>query len=306
MLTYVDGSLFLSPAQVLVNTVNTVGVMGKGIAKDFKYFFPEMFREYQIRCENNSLDIGKLYLYRGSRKWVLNFPTKKHWRNPSRPEYIEAGLRTFVAGYERSGITSIAFPQLGCGNGELDWENQVQPLVERYLGRLPIDVFVHHFRRADHPEHHDIEGTRAWLRSEPETLAFTEVWDDLQRMVGSGRELRAIGNGHAFSTRVTESSELGLIIDDGEQFLVRLDSLLETWQTLRAAGFITAASLPDGLDDRAGEVLAVLTSLPYVRHVQVSQCRIDRPGEYRDAVQLVPRPASGAKRTTVVHRVEPS
>jgi len=146
MLTYVDGSLFHSPARVLVNTVNVVGVMGKGIAKDFKAFFPEMFHDYQLRCENKTIDIGKLQLYRGPHKWVLNFPTKKHWRNPSKPEYIEAGLRAFVSGYARNGITSIAFPRLGCGNGELDWERQVRPLLERYLSRLPIDVYVHHFR----------------------------------------------------------------------------------------------------------------------------------------------------------------
>ncbi len=134
MLIYVDGDLFLSPAHVLVNTVNTVGVMGKGIAKDFKFFFPEMFREYQSRCENNSIDIGKLFLFRTATKWILNFPTKKHWRNPSKTEYIEAGLKAFVAGYARTGITSIAFPRLGCGNGELDWEKQVRPLMEKHLG----------------------------------------------------------------------------------------------------------------------------------------------------------------------------
>ena len=87
MITYVACDLFLSPARVLVNTVNTVGVMGKGIAKDFKQIYPEMFREYQLLCENNWFDIGKLWLYKTQNKWILNFPTKRHWRQPSRPEY---------------------------------------------------------------------------------------------------------------------------------------------------------------------------------------------------------------------------
>src|SRR5258708_35436993 len=98
MITYVRGDLLRSPAKGLVNTVNTVGVMGKGIAKDFKTIFPEMFGEYQKVCEQRKLEVGKLFLWRGPHKWVLNFPTKKHWRNPSKPEFIEAGLKAVVGG----------------------------------------------------------------------------------------------------------------------------------------------------------------------------------------------------------------
>ena len=97
--TYVRGNIFESPAETLVNTVNTVGVMGKGIAYEFKRLYPEMFREYRDLCERGSLQIGALYLYRTDHKSVLNFPTKKHWRSPSQPEYIEEGLKTFVRTY---------------------------------------------------------------------------------------------------------------------------------------------------------------------------------------------------------------
>src|SRR5437773_477164 len=114
MITYVKGTLFESPAKTLVNTVNTVGVMGKGIAKRFKEIYPEMFSKYQHLCENKQLQIGKLWLYKTEHKWILNFPTKVHWRQPSRPEYIEEGLRAFAASYPTQGITSIAFPRLGC------------------------------------------------------------------------------------------------------------------------------------------------------------------------------------------------
>ncbi len=85
MITYVSGDLFKTPARVLVNTVNTVGVMGKGVAKEFKRLFPQMFQEYRGACENKKFDIGNLFLYKTPNKWVLNFPTKRHWRNPSRP-----------------------------------------------------------------------------------------------------------------------------------------------------------------------------------------------------------------------------
>ena len=90
--------------------------MGKGIALQFKKKYPEMFTAYQRVCEKRQIDTGKLYLWKSPEKWVLMFPTKKHWRNPSRMEYIESGLQKFVDNYERLGIESIAFPKLGCGN----------------------------------------------------------------------------------------------------------------------------------------------------------------------------------------------
>lgn len=92
MITYVEGDLFTSPAQVLVNTVNTVGVMGKGIAKEFKDIYPDMFRACRRLCERDELIVGKIFLHRTPHKWVLNFPTKRHWRQRSRVEDIEAGL----------------------------------------------------------------------------------------------------------------------------------------------------------------------------------------------------------------------
>jgi O-acetyl-ADP-ribose deacetylase (regulator of RNase III) len=185
MITYVVCDLFLSPARVLVNTVNTVGVMGKGIAKSFKQIYPDMFREYQDLCEKGAFNIGNLWLYKTPNKWVLNFPTKKHWRQPSKPEFIEEGLKKFIDTYHVYGITSISFPLLGCGNGELDWETQVRPLMERYLKNLPITVYIHLLFRKDPfmPEHRTIKEMQNWLRGEPESLAFAEVWDDLSSLL---------------------------------------------------------------------------------------------------------------------------
>ena len=158
MLSYVKGNLFESPAHVLVNTVNTVGIMGKGIAKTFKSIYPDMFKTYQKLCEEKKIDIGKLWLYKTNNKWILHFPTKKHWRSPSKVEFVESGLQNFVNNYADLGITNIAFPPLGCGNGELNWEKQVQPLMEKYLKGLPIDVFVYLYDAKDEekPEHKNI------------------------------------------------------------------------------------------------------------------------------------------------------
>lgn len=88
------------------------------------------------------LEPGKLYLWRKSEKWILLFPTKVHWRNPSKLEYIELGLKKFVDNWKKLGINSIAFPRLGCGNDNLNW-NDVRPLMEKYLKDLPIDVYIY-------------------------------------------------------------------------------------------------------------------------------------------------------------------
>lgn len=146
MLEYTESSLFDSPAQTLVNAVNTVGVMGRGIALEFKRRYPEMFARYKEQCDSGRLWIGSLHLYQTDHHWVLNFPTKEHWRQPSKPEWIEKGLQEFVREFAALGITSASFPQLGCGSGGLDWEQVVKPMMEKYLAVLSIPVYVHVLR----------------------------------------------------------------------------------------------------------------------------------------------------------------
>ena len=141
MIEYVDGDIFDVRAQTIVNPVNTMGVMGKGLALEFKNKYPEMFKSYHNICANHQFAIGQLMLFHADDRWVLLFPTKENWRNPSRLEYIEAGLQKFVETYKRKGITSIAFPKLGCGNGGLDWDD-VRQLMVKYLDPLPIPVFI--------------------------------------------------------------------------------------------------------------------------------------------------------------------
>lgn len=143
MITYDQGSLFTSSAQALVNTVNTVGVMGKGIALSFKIQYPDMFQAYKAACADGKVRIGSLWLWNAPARLIVNFPTKKHWRNPSQLPWIEDGLKAFVNLYEAAGITSVAFPPLGCGNGGLDFLTQVQPLMEQYLAPLPIAVTIY-------------------------------------------------------------------------------------------------------------------------------------------------------------------
>jgi O-acetyl-ADP-ribose deacetylase (regulator of RNase III)/uncharacterized protein YwgA len=135
------GNLFESKAQTLVNTVNCVGIMGKGIAQEFKKRYPEMFKDYKDRCTKGEVQLGKPYIFKSlyDDKAIINFPTKKHWRSVSRIEDINNGLEYLTTKYKDWGITSIAFPPLGCGNGGLEWDD-VGPLLYRELSKLDIPV----------------------------------------------------------------------------------------------------------------------------------------------------------------------
>ncbi|MBV9280934.1 MAG: macro domain-containing protein [Chloroflexi bacterium] len=142
MVEIVKGDILESDAQTLVNTVNCVGVMGKGIALEFKNRFPDMYQDYVARCARGEVRPGRPYLYRGLFKWILNFPTKRHWRSVSRLEDIVRGLDYLRDHYREWGITSLAVPPLGCGNGQLDWRI-VGPVLYQHLQRLDIPVTLY-------------------------------------------------------------------------------------------------------------------------------------------------------------------
>lgn len=237
MITYISGDLFQSPAKVLVNTVNTVGVMGKGIALKFKQIYPEMFETYQDHCKRGELEVGKLFLYRTPYKWILNFPTKRHWRNPSRVEYIEAGLRKFREKYYGVSIPSIAFPELGRGNGELDFEAEVKPLMERYLQNFSIPTFVYlRGVPTNPPEQNDVRKIKRRLRSEPSALPFDEVWKDLQGILNQRLEFATCTRNYPFTAEAKHYPPELLIKSRGKRTKLLADELLDFWQQLRDFG----------------------------------------------------------------------
>lgn len=179
MIKYIEGDIFSSPAQVIVNTVNTVGVMGKGIALEFKNRYPNMFESYKRACEKHQLSIGKLMLVYEPDHWILLFPTKQNWRYPSKLEYIESGLIKFTQTYVEKNISSIAFPKLGCGNGELEWK-QVKALMEKYLKPLPIDIYIYLKPFDSQPEHREIVPTIQWLRTDAKDMSYNGLKDDIK------------------------------------------------------------------------------------------------------------------------------
>lgn len=150
MIQLKQGNLLQADADALVNTVNCVGVMGKGLALQFKQAFPENFRAYANACERGEVQAGRMHIHDNgglvNPRWIINFPTKRHWRDGSRLEDVASGLSALVADVQRLGIQSIAIPPLGCGLGGLDW-NVVRPLIENAFVASP-DVVVHLYEPA--------------------------------------------------------------------------------------------------------------------------------------------------------------
>lgn len=147
MIRFTQGNLLDAHAQAVVNTVNTVGVMGKGIALMFKERFPENFKAYEAACGRGEVEIGRMFVTASPRpsgpQWIINFPTKKHWRNPSKLEWVKEGLNDLKRVVMERGIRSIAIPALGSGNGGLDW-SEVRPLIEASLSDLgSVEVIVY-------------------------------------------------------------------------------------------------------------------------------------------------------------------
>ena len=142
MIIYSEGTVFNVDTQALVNTVNCTGVMGAGIALEFMLRYPEMFEDYELKCKDKRIVTGRVDYYKNEDgRMIVNFPTKWHFKYPSKLIWIEQGLQDFVKTYQKNGITSIAFPKLGTSNGGLNW-NDVKILMEKYLSNLDIDVYI--------------------------------------------------------------------------------------------------------------------------------------------------------------------
>jgi len=140
MVEVIIGDIFGSKAQTLVNTVNCVGIMGKGVALEFKKRFPAMFEDYVRRCDAKQVQLGRPYLFKGTvPPRILNFPTKNHWRSVSRLQDIVEGLHYLQSHYKEWGIISLAVPPLGCGHGQLEWR-VVGPTLYRHLKALDIPI----------------------------------------------------------------------------------------------------------------------------------------------------------------------
>ena len=147
MIKYITGNILESNADALINTVNTVGVMGKGIALQFKKAYHNNYKAYVDACKRNEIKIGKVFVVKdinlsSGEKYIINFPTKKDWRNPSEYGFIDAGLNDLIRVLKEYNIQSVAIPPLGAGNGGLEWE-KVKKIIEHKLSNLDIEIAVY-------------------------------------------------------------------------------------------------------------------------------------------------------------------
>lgn len=215
------GDMFKSEMSVLVNTVNCVGVMGKGIALIFRKRFPELFEDYEARCEREEVKPGVPYLYEniilGYK--VINFPTKSHWRASTRVADIERGLEHFCANYKEWGIESVAFPPLGCGNGGLKWSSVGPMMYSRLKGLdIPVEIYAPHGTIANQLKDEFLAGEELLLSDRGEQLArLRDEWVVIAEVVHRIEELTGKGiKQPAFHTICYLATALG--VDTGLRF----------------------------------------------------------------------------------------
>jgi O-acetyl-ADP-ribose deacetylase (regulator of RNase III) len=272
-----------SSAQTLVNTVNCVGVMGKGVAHEFKIREPAMFAAYKKLCDQKRLAPGKLWLWRGEKNWTLNFPTKIHWRNPSKLEWVEAGLDKFQSGYERLGIREISFPRLGCGNGGLSWDD-VRPLMERYLAQLPIEIYIHDFAKdIGLPEH--LEEIAKRLQQEcTNDPTFDAFVNGLRRaLVLSQNKLTDLNSQEPLVAWLSDDA-LKIEARDGE-WDFDLEALRGVWISLQN-GLLTKEKAGWSSVGGGQRLLSVLSVLPQLRPIEIQRAKSEKP---ELALELRPR-----------------
>ncbi len=146
MLENTSSNILETSCEAFVNTVNCVGVMGKGLALQVKIKFPNCFEEYKLACANNTLNVGNVLVHKTglvtNPKYIISFPTKTHWKYPSKLSYIESGLKALVKAVKEHDIKSLAIPALGCGLGGLNWDD-VFPLIIKETASLEIPIMIH-------------------------------------------------------------------------------------------------------------------------------------------------------------------
>lgn len=276
MLQFHRTSLMTSSAQTVVNTVNTVGVMGKGLAAAFKQRYPEMFVEYKALCKDDGLAPGTSWLWKGPDQWVLNFATKKHWRFPSKIEYVRDGLIEFRETYEAKGIREIAFPRLGCGNGGLDW-SEVRALMVEALHDLPITVYIHDFEKQLGPPEHELP-----LLQVVKPVTFDGFFEDLNDVINEhGGEVRPLMMSEPFYVALNENSELRGA-KGCDKLLAAEEDLFRIW-SLMSVSPVSRFDLPEDVQSSALKVFSVLSQLPYVRAVNIA----DRHGRNNLAIEFI-------------------
>ncbi len=285
MITYVHGDLFYSPARVLVNPVNTVGAMGSGTAYDFKRFFPDMYEHYRDLCQRDEFAIGQLMLYRTPHKWILNFPTKRHFRATASLDHIEDGLKKFVRIYAEQDITSVSFPALGIDEDGLAWD-EVKPIMESYLEPLPMSVYVHIHTDKTADARRSTRAMKTWLTGRPSTISFEVFWKELLRIVQIDIDAKSHipFKGVATPTKGRQRLSLKLTPRRGDSVFLPETQLRDLWQYVTRAGYVLPQNLPAGLEQHASMIMILLAQVSLLRPIQLER----QDGDVFTGLQYIP------------------
>jgi O-acetyl-ADP-ribose deacetylase (regulator of RNase III) len=285
MLELAKGNLLEADAEALVNTVNTEGVMGKGIALQFAKKFPKMYQAYREACKAGEVEPGRMFVYEQTDmlnpRYIINFPTKRHWRSPSRMEDILDGVAALRREIKRLGIRSVAVPPLGCGNGGLDWRN-VRPAIERGLSDLE-GVHVLLFPPAGAPEAASIVHKTKRPQMNASRAIVLRIWQDYF-VLGYQLTLLEV---HKLLYFLQEAGEpLKLRFEKGPYgpYADNLRHLLHSFEGHFTLGFGDGRNKPDTqielLPDSAGEASAYLAE-----HGEQSESSLDRLRRVADLIK---------------------
>jgi hypothetical protein len=269
MIITVYGTLFTSPAHVLVNPVNTHGSMASGLSQKFKAIFPPMFEHYSALCESDSFNIGQLLLYRNAEKWVLNFPIKRHPNAKATLETIETGLLKFVSIYADLHVGSVSFPALGVGEGLT--HDEVLPLLEGYLRPLPITAYLHiNDDPFAVPLRADTLAKR--LNGQLEHVTFEAFWRNIVALARKTPHMMTYDNPQKMFQVATREEghrrlSLSLTPEGDETHFLPQSVLRDLWQYVRTTVYSLPQNLPSGLDQIGACVVSLLAKLESFRPI---------------------------------------
>lgn len=285
MLITVETEIFQSPARVLMNPVNTAGVMSSGVSAEFKRFFPDAFSRYRSLCEAGQIEPGRLFLYPADFRTVLHLPIKRHWRTASTAEIIESGLQKLAAVWADQNIHTMAIPRFA--EGELDWDSVIRPMLEIYLGPLPIPVYLHHQSMPD--IRRSIKQLDQSLNQPPQHVAFDRVWKDMGRIIRRTYGQFTAEDNRAYTVAFQDGTRYSRLVvtPDGETSTgIGTPSLAELWDMLQSARILLPSQFPSGLEAVASYLMPLFAKVDYVRIVRAAM----GDAAPSAALQLMPPP----------------
>lgn len=294
MLIKVECDLFLSPATVLVNPVNTAGVMGSGISAEFKRFFPTVFDQYRALCDAGKLTLGRVWLAQAGAKRILHLPVKAHWRSAAKRSDVEAAVQLLVSRWAEWGIGSLAVPQFE--ETDLRWEEDIRPILESALASLPIPVYLHTYDRKQDAAR-SLRQVDTLLNKPTQRGDFTQFWRELGRVIRKADGKFTSTDGKPFIAQIEPNARrrlLTLTPQDGDTIILSDSTLADLWTAIQCAGLLMAWQFPGAVEAYTNYLIPLLAGLDDIQAVKTGI--IGEAGTL-NALLFVPPPAVHAPKT---------